>query len=186
MKNKSLIITVAIAICIAVSFLFFILQLRANRPLREELAQVRKEKDKAKRDTQYLDRLKTQSEQLDERIEALYRVVSLNEDKPLALIKELIHLSSEIGLEGVSFIIPSVSNESGPKKKTEKGVKRLPLQMEFEADFQQLVTFLEGISKMQRLVFPETIDIERSEKISPRQKIRLRLVTYTLDSSDLP
>jgi len=177
MKNKRNLIIIVIAIGAIMSFLFFILQRRANFPLREELAQLRGEKQKEENFARHLEELGGKSAQLDKDEEALYKVIPLGEAQPLNLIRELIQLGSELGLDRVNFSAQPISKELKPKEaKTEP--KRSVLQMSFEADFQQLIKFLERISKLKRLVFPKTIHIERSEEILPRQKITLQLTAY--------
>ena len=178
MKTKRIIIIVAIAIGVIISFLSFIWQNKINVPIREELTIKRGEKEEVEKSTRYLEELKAKPTKLDEEEEVLYEAIPKEEEKTLTLIRELLQLSNQLGLGKINLVTQPAS-ELNLKKSSKTEPKRLVLQMSFEADFQQLIKFLERISKLRRLVFPGAIHIERLEEIIPRQKVKLQLITYS-------
>ena len=178
MKTKRILIIVVIVIGVIISFLFFILQHKSNVPLKEELTQKRRQREEIERSANYLEELEAKSMQLDKEEEVLYEAIPKEEGETLTLIRELISLSNEIGLDKVNFTTQPAA-ELNLQKSSKEEFRSSTIYMNFEADFQQLIKFLERISKLKRLVFPGKIDVERLEEILPHQKVRLQLITYS-------
>ncbi len=61
--------------------------------------------------------------------------------------------------------------------------KSLMIEISFECNFFELLSFLKELLKLERIVSIEGIKIMRSSEIIPFQKITLNLVTYTFSNS---
>jgi len=62
------------------------------------------------------------------------------------------------------------------------GLYFFPIRMDLEADFSNLLKFLNKILSLKRVITIEDMKIARSSDISPRQKITLTIYSYTLVS----
>jgi Tfp pilus assembly protein PilO len=61
----------------------------------------------------------------------------------------------------------------------QSGPSPVYLQMEFEGSFPQLLSFLDKLMNLERIVKIEGMSVQRKKEILPYQKVSLDLVTYT-------
>ena len=176
---KKIPIGTIVIIGVVVSFLLFVVQLRINAPLKEELGKRKAEKKDAEDSVRYLKELEKKREDLDAREEDVYAIIPLNEQKPITLIKDLIALSKELHLGAFTIADQPLEDEFDKKSKKKKEYRHSVLKVGFEADFQQVMLFLQRLSQFKRLAYPKEINMERIEEILPRQKVTLQIVTYS-------
>lgn len=197
MKKINLVISLAAGVFLLLMILVSLWQFNTTVILRRTLAEKKKEIKETRTASRRLEKLAEQSQNLKQKEEASYKKIPVNEKQPLGLIKALMRLGGEIGLKEMSFSIKDVSlgnqantgsetgaipsegaGQSGSEKPRPKP-KPVYIQMECEGTFSHLLTFLERLLNLERLVSVEQITIERKEKILPYQQISLEVVTYT-------
>lgn len=208
MKKMDLLINLAILLVLILLISLFLWQRQINLPLREELNKKNEELKDAANASLHLEKLEKQSQNLQDKEKELYKMVPSGEKQPLDLIKTLTRIAREAGLREITFEIRDTSSKSqsgsamAPWKRASdddlsddapaavatavvsSGMspnepKPTYLEMNFEGTFVLLLNFLEKINNLERLVTIEEINIERSEKILPYQKISMQLIAYS-------
>ena len=118
------------------------------------------------------------------------------------LMKELTTVGNSVGIRNISFVpekLPQKNNQSSKRDIMRRGrsvskdsyVKAISsgliiphnFQMTFAASYMELYDFIKKIISMERVVSLESIEIERNKEYFPRQKVNLKLTTYTFSSS---
>jgi Tfp pilus assembly protein PilO len=149
-----------------------------------------------------LKKLEKQAESFREEEEKLRQKIPLNDKQPLDLIKTLIRIAREAGLKEIDFDLKektarannnvsgagAAGSGMGTIAMVEKSsfdaqsdIQPQPISLEIscQGTFSQLLLFLEKTAKLERVVIVEKVEIERKKELTPRQKIFLRLITYT-------
>lgn len=89
--------------------------------------------------------------------------------------KESVYQPTEMGMQS-----PSQGRESSVKPSLPLKPQPIPLKISFECKFPDLILFLDYLLNQERIISVENINIKREEKILPRQKVDMELLTYTL------
>lgn len=152
-----------------------------------------------------LKKLEKQAESFREEEKKLHQKIPLNDTQPLDLVKTLIRIAREAGLKEIDFDLKektartnnNVSGEGVPgagaagmmtiarvekpsfDAQSDRQPRPVSLEMNCQGTFPELLLFLEKTAKLERVVIVEKVDIEREKKLTPGQKISLRLIAYT-------
>lgn len=173
MRKARFVFVIALGIFLALVVSLFLMQTRSVSRLNKRLADLRSKIQNPEEMQGNKDKF---VREVEEKEKFFSQKVSYNEKEPLELIKQLTLLAQEQGLESIEFTIQK-------RQQQEANISRLPFAMNMEGEFRQLVLFLEAVSNLDRLVSVDGIEIERKEKILPRQKVSLQLIAYTFLSS---
>lgn len=169
---------------------FFAYEFYRNASLKEELMTKTEQVAEARQ-------VKTKTEQLQEEVKALEKDLAVidkqipcDEPFPFGIVKTLLGVGESLGLKNINFSFTDNTGEtfpinasfaksggSIPADSLEAAAKHI--RMDFECPFAQLVSFVSKLSKLDRLVLVENVDISRSEDIIPNQKICLDVVAYS-------
>ena len=203
MKNRTLLIQIAMATPAILIISLFIWLFRANFNLRERLNQKSAELKKAGITSRNQYQSGQDSQGLEEKKETINKRVPRGEKYPLELIKTFTRIGEETGLKKMAFSIkeakdkpldtpttsagyiegsrtgPAAPTRSGPSK---TGLTPIEFEMKFEAVYPQLLSFLQKLMQVERLVTVNQIEIERKKELLPYQQITLQLTTYTKPS----
>lgn len=179
MKKTLLLKILAVIVPLLLLGLFFSLQFRSNGLLRKELNNRKEEFKKIKAVSNRLTKLEKQFQDIKRKEEGVNSKIPYDEKEPLGLIKEIIRLGNESGLNKASLNIIDPQKNLDGQEVIEGGVKTVNLELTFSSGYQQLIEFLEKINNLGRLVGVEKVEISRDAKILPNQRILLRLVAYS-------
>lgn len=172
MRKTRIIIGLILGILLVSVFCLFLFQRKEVSRINKRLWELRQNVRQKQQEQSSLDTL---LQEVDKKAEFLYKKVSKGEKEPLELIKQLAALAKQHRLKSVEFTVKE-------RKKEEADIYGLPILIDLEAEYGELLAFLEAISALERLVSIEGIKVERREQILPRQKITLHLSALTLIS----
>lgn len=199
MKNKALFIQIAIATTAILIISLFIRLLRANFNLKAGLNQKSAELEKARIANKNLYQLEQHSRGLEGKKETINKKAPRGEKYPLELIKTFTMIGGETGLKKTVFSIKEEKNKAQDTLTTSSGyiegsrtghaptrseppktgLTPIEFEMKFEAVYPQLLSFLQKLMQVERLVTVNQIKIERKKELLPYQQITLQLTTYT-------
>jgi len=168
-------------VLLALLLAFFLWLLKDNFALRETWKQKKQELEEAQAASRRLEALERQSQELKQKENTLYNRIPLGEKQPFGLIKKLINLGGQIGLRemNISLKEKEESQIGQASAGAPAGPKAVHLQMNVVGTFRQLLDFLKKIYQLERVVNVSLIEVKRSEKLLPYQKISLELIVYT-------
>jgi len=160
--------------------------------LHKELTQAKDDVAKAKAASRQLENLEKDIRDTELKAEAIYRQVPEYEELPLSLVKGLVTVVAKAGLREVKYDVTQTplkkDANSGASQVTQspedaalaqKEMKKSAVTMSCRATFPQLIGFLDGLAKFERITAVEEITVERDEKLLPYQKVSLKLATFS-------
>ena len=202
MKRIFLSIRFLLLIVAVFSIGLFIYQVRETSIIKRKLSDrksILQEIRGAKRKSQEI-RKKIAENKLKE-AEILKRIPK-DKESIFVLMKELTAVGNSVGIRNISFVperLPQENNQfskrdimrrgrSAPKGSYAKVISSgliIPhnFQMAFAASYMEVYDFIKKIISMERVVSLESIEIERNKEYFPRQKVNLKLTTYTFSGS---
>ncbi len=153
-------------------------------PKRQRIAQLEKEIkevtlkiEKAKKSMRRAKALEREVAELEKKLEVMKAVLPTKEEIP-GLIREV----SKLGYYNrINYALFQPGKE---KVMAEKNYAVMPIRLEFEASYPQLVSLLSGVAKMERLVKPVSLAVayaSRNKKVvteNPQLKVKCVLETY--------
>lgn len=196
MKSFKLILII-IGIFIAVFSTLLVLEVRTFSGLKEAIAEKSSRIAEAKKTQKESTELEQEVLKLQQEVKEVEYKIPKGEVKPLRLFEEITLLAYKQGMKNVSFT--SGEEEDGEAPLESAGapeefdedysaapgapnsiqVKPLVFTMECESEYQTLLTFLKELFAMERIVTVESVRVERVQDLIPRQKVTLKLTTYT-------
>ncbi len=182
MKTLNLPLHAIVIGCLAISAGIFAWQLKVNINLKQALREGQEQFKNEERASKQVEALEKRADDLRQKESLLLKRVPYGEKEPLSLIKSLVRLGHETELRISVFKMKDKSGESEEEKEAQASqgaLQPLYLEMEAEATFPQLESFLDKLLHLERLVSIENMTVKREKKILPYQKIALTLITYT-------
>lgn len=207
MKTFKLFISI-IGLAFLVIMPLFVFEMRKGMFLRNELIEKRATVKDAVQAATKLEKLQKDMDDLQRENERIDERIPQNEKEPLTLIKQLTLLSNSQRVKNLKVAYSETkkisSSTSTPQVVYQDGqdssslpqatqpttsvqdvsfkIKKQYIQMDFECQFPQLLGLLREIYKLPRLVSVDSVQIKRDEKILPRQKVTVNLISYTFIS----
>lgn len=194
-KKKDLLVNSPLPVLTVILFVFFFMQVKDNMSLRKELETKKKEFKNADNASRHLKELEKEVSDIAKKESQLYKRIPVNENEPLGLIKELISLAGGMGLKGITLALKNKDSGEGADQEGENalgdtpatesitlvqtGAKPIYLEMVCEGSFSQFPSFLDKLTKLERIVTVDKLTIERKKELLPYQEISLELITYT-------
>jgi len=120
-KKTDMLITILLGLGVVVSISVFVLVLNKNISLSNELKEKKKDYQNARSSSRQAEQLERKAEQMQEKELELGKMIPINEQQPLSVIKSLTRLSGEIGLRDVSFSVSTVSQQKSLFSQTSGG-----------------------------------------------------------------
>lgn len=183
--------SVSVVILCLIFLAVFFLQMKDNGELKQVVNAKSQELKEAQAMNKRLEKLENRRQEISYREQALTKMVPRGESKPFSLVKELVKVGMELGLKDTEFLIKEKKKTddadtpaaaTAPKVEEEdlpQGVKAVYLEVKCKATFSQLLKLLDRIHAFKRITEIEEIEVKRSDKIIPYQRVRLELVAYT-------
>lgn len=181
MKGFKIIIAFLMVVTLAMG-VFFVLEIVKNRALKSQANEMTQKLKMVKNSQKEYNKLKNEIDQLEQGIASVNKRIPQNERIPFRLIKGLTLLANQEGLRNFDF---SYNNEyvTNPAKFSDSGqdlaVVPIFVVMNCEGSFKRLISFLRRVVELDRVVSVTNIEVDRDEKILPRQRIKIELITYT-------
>ncbi|OPX30507.1 MAG: hypothetical protein B1H08_01580 [Candidatus Omnitrophica bacterium 4484_171] len=180
----------------------FIYQVKETSIIKRRLSDrksILQEMRSAERKSKKIKRKVIESKQKEKEI---LRKIPKNKKSIFVLMKELTAIGNSMGIKSISFVIgksPREDNKALKKnimrkrrnphmfnnpESTKSGlITAYHFKMSFAASYMELYDFIKKIISMERVVSLESIEIERNKEYFPRQKVSLKLITYTFSDS---
>ncbi|MDD5669029.1 MAG: type 4a pilus biogenesis protein PilO [Candidatus Omnitrophica bacterium] len=113
-KKTDILITILLGLGVVASISVFVLVMNKHIALSNELKEKKKDYQSAKSSSRQAEQLELKAAQMQEKELELGKMIPINEQQPLSVIKSLTRLGGEVGLRDVSFSISSVSQQMSP------------------------------------------------------------------------
>ncbi|MCG2711384.1 MAG: hypothetical protein L6416_03560 [Candidatus Omnitrophica bacterium] len=202
MKNSKLILIIS-GMLFAALLSILILEFKINAALKKEWLEKEGSIKAAKKITQEAEKIQKEITDLTIEDSQIEKMVPLNEQEPMGLIKTLSLLANQSKAKNLEIIFLNQGKDSSDtsdqqeqsgtsfspedeeddefseQNETFFSLKPQLIQMNFECEFPQVIAFLNKALSLDRIVLIDSVKIERVEKILPRQKVTLMLSAYT-------
>ncbi len=174
MKKNNILINLIIIISLILLGMLCLSQLKINQNLSLKLSEKRKELAMAEDASRRLDELEKEDKDIKQKQEAMSRQVPLNEKQPFNFIRALIQAGTSAGLKEIKINVLKDTQSV-----VSDGFISIRMELSCSGAFSSLLTFLEQLTAMERLINVDMLKVERDEKLLPGQRIYLQFLIYT-------
>ncbi|MDD5348228.1 MAG: type 4a pilus biogenesis protein PilO [Candidatus Omnitrophica bacterium] len=159
----------------------FVMQFKVGITVRRDLAATQKDLRDAMKASRKMEELENREQELRQKEAGLSRRVAVNEKEPLPLLKVLTGIATKEGMRKIRFVLlkQSALPLEGAAALPAETLQPLYIQMDAEAAFPQVLSFLERLAGLERIVQVERAEISRRKEAVPYQAVTLNLVTYS-------
>ena len=190
----------------------FVYQLRATNILKKEVLDKKADLQRIKSAGERSEEIKNELAENKHEEEAMLRKVPENKESIFILMRELTFTGGSLGIKDIKFVMNKASKENknnitggnirnnmggemGYKEGKQKssgaehtagapsGLITYNLTISFSAGYREVYMFIKNILAMERIVLLESVEVKRDKTILPRQKVVLKLITYTFPDS---
>jgi hypothetical protein len=187
MKSFKIIIIILCAVSCGL-FVLLTLEVRHGASLKGANAEIVEHMKDIKKKSKDYNRMKNDFNRFQDEVAALNARIPQDEFVPLKLIKALSILANQEKLRKIEIVYDDKPRQAASSQETRADSARIAslyITMNFEAEFGSVLSFLKRAGEIGRLITIESINVVRADDVSPRQRIKLVLVTYTFATDNL-